>query len=652
MKKSKRVGNNVIFFVLLILSVLFLVPIIIVIINSFKSRIYISSQPLKLPNAETFVALENYISGVTSSDFFSAFLRSLFITVVSVILIVLFASMAAWYIVRSNSKITKGIYYMLVFSMIVPFQMVMYTMTYVTNRANLDNVFGITFVYLGFGAGLSVFMLCGFIKSIPLEIEEAAMIDGASPIQAFFTVVFPMLKPTAITVAILNTMWIWNDYLLPYLVLGSDKKTIPVAIQLAMQGAYGSTDYGGFMAMLVLAIVPIIIFYIFCQKYIIKGVVAGEFKGVFSVASITLNHIVKTFDDGVTVIPDLNLEIKDKEFVIFVGPSGCGKSTTLRMIAGLEDISSGELIIGGKTVNNIPPKDRDIAMVFQSYALYPHMTVYKNMAFALKLRKEPKDVIDKKVRQAAKILELEPYLNRKPKALSGGQRQRVALGRAMVRNPCAFLLDEPLSNLDAKLRTQMRSQIALLHKRLETTFIYVTHDQTEAMTMADRIVVMKDGIVQQFDTPSNLYNHPCNMFVAGFIGTPQMNFIDATIITCSGELCALVDDITVPLPLRMQENENVKKYVGKPIVYGIRCEDMHINSSYALENKQNEITLKADLAEMMGSEVYIYSSINDKEIIAKVRSDTNISSGDSVKLYIDTEKVHLFDPESELLICD
>lgn len=279
MKKSKRVGNNVIFFVLLTLSVLFLVPIIIVIINSFKSRIYISSQPLKLPNAETFVALENYINGVTSSDFFSAFLRSLFITVVSVILIVLFASMAAWYIVRSNSKITKGIYYMLVFSMIVPFQMVMYTMTYVANRANLDNVFGITFVYLGFGAGLSVFMLCGFIKSIPLEIEEAAMIDGASPIQAFFTVVFPMLKSTAITVAILNTMWIWNDYLLPYLVLGSDKKTIPVAIQLAMQGAYGSTDYGGFMAMLVLAIVPIIIFYIFCQKYIIKGVVAGAVKG-------------------------------------------------------------------------------------------------------------------------------------------------------------------------------------------------------------------------------------------------------------------------------------------------------------------------------------------------------------------------------------
>lgn len=276
---SKKMTDNAIFVLLSILSVIFLIPIIIVFINSFKSRIYISNEPLKLPSGETFVGFENYINGVTSSDFFSAFLRSLFITVVSVVLIVLFASMAAWYIVRVNSKVTKTVYYLLVFSMIVPFQMVMYTMTYVTNKANLDNVLGITLVYLGFGAGLSVFMLCGFIKSIPLEIEEAAMIDGASPVQTFFTVVFPMLKPTAITVAILNTMWIWNDYLLPYLVLGSDSKTVPVAIQLAMQGAYGSTDYGGFMAMLVLAIVPIIIFYIFCQKYIIKGVVAGAVKG-------------------------------------------------------------------------------------------------------------------------------------------------------------------------------------------------------------------------------------------------------------------------------------------------------------------------------------------------------------------------------------
>ena len=279
MKKSKRVGNNVIFFVLLALSVLFLVPIIIVIINSFKSRIYISSQPLKLPNTETFVALENYINGVTTSDFFSAFLRSLFITVVSVILIVLFASMAAWYIVRSNSKITKGIYYMLVFSMIVPFQMVMYTMTYVTNRSNLDNLFGITFVYLGFGAGLSVFMFTGFMKSIPLEIEEAAMIDGCTPIQTFFKVVLPIAKPTCVTVTILQAMWIWNDYLLPSLVLDQRKyKTVPMAVQY-LKGGYGSVDMGAMMGTLVLAIVPIIIFYLFCQRYIIEGVVAGAVKG-------------------------------------------------------------------------------------------------------------------------------------------------------------------------------------------------------------------------------------------------------------------------------------------------------------------------------------------------------------------------------------
>ena len=267
------------YIVLSALALLFLVPIILVVINSFKSRLYISSSPFTLPNSETFVGLENYINGIASSGFFSAVLRSFFITVVSVALIILFTSMTAWYLVRVNSRMSKFLYYLFVFSMIVPFQMVMYTMTFVVNKVSLNNVLGINLVYLGFGAGLSVFMLSGFIKSIPLEIEEAAMIDGCNPIQSFFLVVMPILKPTAITVAILNTMWIWNDYLLPYLVLGTDNKTLPVAIQLAMQGAYGSTDYGGFMAMLVLAIVPIIIFYVFCQKYIIRGVVAGAVKG-------------------------------------------------------------------------------------------------------------------------------------------------------------------------------------------------------------------------------------------------------------------------------------------------------------------------------------------------------------------------------------
>lgn len=276
MKKRK---NIFLYIVLSALALLFLVPIILVVINSFKSRLYISSSPFSLPNSETFVGLENYINGIVSSGFFSAVLRSFFITVVSVALIILFTSMTAWYLLRVNSRMSKFLYYLFVFSMIVPFQMVMYTMTFVVNKVSLNNVLGINLVYLGFGAGLSVFMLSGFIKSIPLEIEEAAMIDGCNPIQSFFLVVMPILKPTAITVAILNTMWIWNDYLLPYLVLGTDNKTLPVAIQLAMQGAYGSTDYGGFMAMLVLAIVPIIIFYVFCQKYIIRGVVAGAVKG-------------------------------------------------------------------------------------------------------------------------------------------------------------------------------------------------------------------------------------------------------------------------------------------------------------------------------------------------------------------------------------
>ena len=279
MKANKKVNDSIIFIFLLLLAALFLLPIVIVFINSFKSRFYISSAPFELPNSETFVGFENYINGLTSSGFLAAFGRSVFITVFSVLLIVVCTSMAAWYIIRVKSKFTKLMYTLFVFSMIVPFQMVMYTMTYVANKVNFDNIVGIVIIYLGFGVGLSVFMMSGFVKSIPLEIEEAATIDGCNPLQTFFMVVFPILKPTAITVAILNAMWIWNDYLLPYLILGTDDKTVPVAIQIAMQGAYGSTDYGGFMAMLVFAIIPIIIFYLSCQKYIIKGVVAGAVKG-------------------------------------------------------------------------------------------------------------------------------------------------------------------------------------------------------------------------------------------------------------------------------------------------------------------------------------------------------------------------------------
>ena len=279
MKSKKKAVNTVIFILLVLLALLFIAPLFIVFINSFKAKFDIIGSPFALPNAQTFVGLENYITGIKSSGIISSFFRSLFITVASVLVLVVCTSMTAWYITRVKSKFTKILYYLLVFSMIVPFQMVMFTMTYTAGKLSLNNLIGIIFIYLGFGAGMSVFMMCGFMKSVPLEIEEAAMIDGCTPIQTFFMIVFPILKPTAVTVAVLNAMWIWNDYLLPYLVLGTDNKTMPVAIQLAMQGAYGSVNWGGFMAMLVIAIIPIVVFYLFCQKYIIKGVTAGTVKG-------------------------------------------------------------------------------------------------------------------------------------------------------------------------------------------------------------------------------------------------------------------------------------------------------------------------------------------------------------------------------------
>ena len=295
-------------------------------------------------------------------------------------------------------------------------------------------------------------------------------------------------------------------------------------------------------------------------------------------ASLSLKNVCKVYPNGFVAVKDFNLEIADKEFIIFVGPSGCGKSTTLRMIAGLEEISSGELWIGDKLVNDVEPKDRDIAMVFQNYALYPHMTVYDNMAFGLKLRKVPKADIDKAVHEAAKILDIEHLLDRKPKALSGGQRQRVAMGRAIVRSPKVFLMDEPLSNLDAKLRVQMRVEISKLHQRLETTIIYVTHDQTEAMTLGTRIVVLKDGIIQQVDTPSNLYNTPNNLFVAGFIGSPQMNLIDAEVVQSGSQVTLKMSD-TVSITLPAEKSEKLKSYVGKTVVVGIRPEDIRMMKS-------------------------------------------------------------------------
>jgi len=380
------------------------------------------------------------------------------------------------------------------------------------------------------------------------------------------------------------------------------------------------------------------------------GIKTYLLDGGRKMASLSLKNICKVYPNGFEAVKNFNLEIADQEFIIFVGPSGCGKSTTLRMIAGLEDITSGELKIGDRIVNDVEPKDRDIAMVFQNYALYPHMSVYDNMAFGLKLRKVPKDEIDKMVKEAAKILDLTALLDRKPKALSGGQRQRVAMGRAIVRNPKVFLMDEPLSNLDAKLRVQMRIEIAKLHQRLGTTIIYVTHDQTEAMTLGTRIVVMKDGVIQQVDTPQNLYEKPQNLFVAGFMGSPQMNFLDA-VVEVNGDVASLkVAGHSIPLPPAKSKKLIDGGYEGKTVTFGIRPEDVY-DSEMMIEAAPNavfESTIR--VYELLGAEVFLYFDLEEFPMTARVDPRTTARPGDVVKFAIDVEKIHVFDKETEMII--
>ena len=367
-------------------------------------------------------------------------------------------------------------------------------------------------------------------------------------------------------------------------------------------------------------------------------------------ASVSLKNVYKIYDGGVTAVTDFNLEIADKEFIILVGPSGCGKSTTLRMIAGLEEISKGELYIGETLANDVAPKDRDIAMVFQNYALYPHMTVFDNMAFGLKLRKTPKDEIKRRVEEAARILDISHLLDRKPKALSGGQRQRVALGRAIVRDPKVFLLDEPLSNLDAKLRAQMRTEISKLHKRLGTTFIYVTHDQTEAMTMGDRIVVMKDGFIQQVDTPQNLYDYPCNEFVAGFMGSPQMNFINASIAKNGADYALTFGQYSIKIPAAKYKDVDMGAYVGKEVVFGIRPEDVHDEPDFLAKVSDGIVEADLEVTELMGAETYLYLTCEGNSITARVEPTSTAKANDKIKIAFDLNKMHLFDKETEKTI--
>ena len=364
-------------------------------------------------------------------------------------------------------------------------------------------------------------------------------------------------------------------------------------------------------------------------------------------ATLKLQNVDKVYDNNVQAVFDFTLDIEDKEFIVFVGPSGCGKSTTLRMIAGLEDITAGELYIDGELMNDVAPKDRNIAMVFQSYALYPHMTVYDNMAFGLKLRKVPKDIIDEKVRSAAEKLGLTPYLQRKPKALSGGQRQRVALGRAIVRDAKVFLMDEPLSNLDAKLRVQMRSELIRLHNSLATTTIYVTHDQIEAMTMASRIVVMKDGFIQQVGAPKEIYDNPINVFVAGFIGTPSMNFVHG--VVDSNGVFTTPDGYKLNVPKAKLSAIKEAGLVDKDIIFGVRPEDITDDADVIALSK-NVVKVTVDVAELLGATTNIHFVMNESHVCAAVSARADVKIGDVLKLAIDMEKCHFFDPETQLCV--
>jgi len=373
---------------------------------------------------------------------------------------------------------------------------------------------------------------------------------------------------------------------------------------------------------------------------------ALTYLGGNRMADLRLVNIRKVYDKDIVSVDNFNLEIRDKEFLVLVGPSGCGKSTTLRMIAGLEEITDGDLYIGEKRVNDVPPKDRDIAMVFQNYALYPHMDVYNNMAFGLKLRKFKKDEIKKRVNNAAEILGLEDMLTRKPKALSGGQRQRVALGRAIVRDAEVFLMDEPLSNLDAKLRVQMRAEIQKLHRRLQTTTVYVTHDQTEAMTMATRLVVMKDGLIQQVGEPKEVYDEPNNVFVGGFIGSPAMNFITGKL---EGNYF-VTGDVKVLVPEGKMKVLREQGYEGKEIILGIRPEDIHDEPLFIESSPETKIRASIEVAELMGAEIVLYSKVNNQDFVAKVDARFNVEAGETVDLGFNLGKAHFFDIETELRI--
>ena len=643
-KKQKR-NNWILTVVLLIVSLLFLFPVIWMLANSFKPDAAITadmnSMAAFIPPALNGNFFENYVSVLTNTGFVRYMCNTLFYAAILIVLGVIVNGLAGYALAKINFPFRERWLLIIMLLMIVPME------TIITIHFLIIAKLGLLNTVLGYVLPMivnpfNIFLFRQVFLGLPDDVYEAAQLDHCGPVKYFFTMVLPMSKSVVATVSVFTFLNVWNDYLWPSLVFtSSDLLTAQIGLNAITSN--DNTTTGQTLAVITMVTIPVIIIYSLFSKQIVEGVISTGSKEGEKMSFIEFRNICKKYaGNDKNSVTDFNLDIEEKEFIAFVGPSGCGKSTTLRMIAGFEEITSGDLFIDGKRVNEVAPADRGISMVFQNYALYPHMTVEKNISYGLKNMKVPADEIKKKVDWAIDILGLEEYRYRKPKNLSGGQRQRVALGRAIVKDQKVFLMDEPLSNLDAKLRVSMRNEISKLHRNLGSTTIYVTHDQVEAMTMADRIVIMKDGVIQQVGKPMDLYEHPVNKFVAGFIGSPQMNFYDVKV---DGKKLIFADGNTVELPEAI-----AKRIAGySEVIMGIRGEDIKFDITN-LDVYGSHQKAVIDNTEIMGNENNLYFDFGGSVTIARVSKYEVSQVGDEVEFTFMPHKMHFFDKETEQVI--
>ena len=643
-KKQKR-NNWILTVVLLIVSLLFLFPVIWMLANSFKPDAAITadmnSMAAFIPPALNGNFFENYVSVLTNTGFVRYMCNTLFYAAILIVLGVIVNGLAGYALAKINFPFRERWLLIIMLLMIVPME------TIITIHFLIIAKLGLLNTVLGYVLPMivnpfNIFLFRQVFLGLPDDVYEAAQLDHCGPVKYFFTMVLPMSKSVVATVSVFTFLNVWNDYLWPSLVFtSSDLLTAQIGLNAITSN--DNTTTGQTLAVITMVTIPVIIIYSLFSKQIVEGVISTGTKEGYKMSFIEFKNICKKYaGNDKNSVTDFNLDIEEKEYIAFVGPSGCGKSTTLRMIAGFEEITSGDLFIDGKRVNEVAPADRGISMVFQNYALYPHMTVEKNISYGLKNMKVPADEIKKKVDWAIDILGLEEYRYRKPKNLSGGQRQRVALGRAIVKDQKVFLMDGPLSNLDAKLRVSMRNEISKLHRNLGSTTIYVTHDQVEAMTMADRIVIMKDGVIQQVGKPMDLYEHPVNKFVAGFIGSPQMNFYDVKV---DGKKLIFADGNTVELPEAI-----AKRIAGySEVIMGIRGEDIKFDITN-LDVYGSHQKAVIDNTEIMGNENNLYFDFGGSVTIARVSKYEVSQVGDEVEFTFMPHKMHFFDKETEQVI--